>query len=65
MKKHNTQFYLICIFIFIFFTIKAQTNQKYTISGFIGEQGSKESLPGVNVYVPKLKVGALSNNYGF
>ncbi|MES2284263.1 MAG: TonB-dependent receptor [Bacteroidota bacterium] len=65
MKKYNTPFYLICLFIFISFTIKAQTSQKYTVSGFIGEQGSKESLPGVNVYAPKLKVGAVTNNYGF
>ena len=65
MKKYNFQFYLICLFIFISFTIKAQTSQKYTISGFISENGSKESLPGVNVYAPKLKAGATSNNYGF
>lgn len=65
MKKYTTQFYLICLLIFISFTIKAQTSQKYTISGFISENGSKESLPGVNVYTPKLKAGATSNNYGF
>lgn len=65
MKKQNTYSYLICLFIFISFTIKAQTGQKYTISGFISENGSKESLPGVNVYAPKLKAGATSNNYGF
>lgn len=54
-----------CFFLLLFFLPKAQTNQKYTISGFISEKGSKESLPGVNIYVPKLKVGAVSNNYGF
>ncbi len=43
----------------------AQTAAKYTISGYVGEKGSKESLPGVNIYVPKLKLGAVSNNYGF
>src|SRR3954465_4036964 len=38
---------------------------KFTISGYINEKGSKENLPGVTVYVPKLKVGTSSNNYGF
>lgn len=38
---------------------------KFTISGYISEKGSKENLPGVTVYVPKLKVGTASNNYGF
>lgn len=38
---------------------------RFTISGFINEKGSKENLPGVTVYVPKLKVGTTSNSYGF
>lgn len=38
---------------------------KFTISGYINEKGSKENLPGVTVYVPKLKAGTASNNYGF
>src|SRR4051812_36839792 len=43
--------------------LKAQN--KFTISGYINEKGSKENLPGVTVYVPKLKAGTASNNYGF
>lgn len=42
-----------------------QAQNKFTISGYISEKGSKENLPGVTVYVPKLKVGTTSNNYGF
>lgn len=38
---------------------------RFTISGYINEKGSKENLPSVAVYVPKLKVGTASNNYGF
>lgn len=37
----------------------------YTISGYITETGSKENLPGVNIYVPKLKAGTTTNAYGF
>lgn len=42
----------------------AQTD-KYTISGYVTEKGSKENLPGVNIYIPKLKAGTVTNNYGF
>ncbi|MFY9311500.1 MAG: TonB-dependent receptor [Bacteroidia bacterium] len=56
---------LLVITVFLTLFSKAQTSQTYTISGFINEQGSKESLPGVNIYAPKLKAGAVSNNYGF
>ena len=39
--------------------------QRYTISGYVREQGSRELLPGVNVYVPSLRAGTTTNNYGF
>ncbi|WP_291150342.1 TonB-dependent receptor [Flavobacterium sp. UBA7680] len=51
------------LFLMLFQGIYAQN--KFTISGYISEKGSKENLPGVTVYVPKLKVGTASNNYGF
>lgn len=39
--------------------------KKYTISGYITEKGSKELLIGANIYIPDLKVGTITNNYGF
>lgn len=39
--------------------------KRYTISGYVRENSSKELLPGVNIYVPSLKLGAITNNYGF
>ncbi|MUH37207.1 TonB-dependent receptor [Zobellia amurskyensis] len=42
-----------------------QTEKKYTISGYITESGSGENLLGVSVYVPKLKLGTTTNDYGF
>lgn len=36
-----------------------------TLSGFIKEKGSLETLPGASVYIPELKKGAVTNNYGF
>ena len=46
---------------------KSTTNQaeKYTVSGYIKEQGSGENLFGVSVYIPELKVGTITNEYGF
>ncbi len=39
--------------------------QKITLSGYVHEQGSKESLSNVSVMIPTLKVGTQTNNYGF
>ncbi|MBO0591137.1 TonB-dependent receptor [Cellulophaga sp. E16_2] len=46
---------------------KSTANQaeKYTVSGYIKEQGSGENLFGVSVYIPELKVGTITNEYGF
>lgn len=49
--------------LFIVFSASAQS--KYTISGYVTEKGSKENLPGVNIYYPKSKQGTTTNNYGF
>lgn len=45
--------------------ILQQNQAKYTISGYIKESGSGENLLGVSIYVPKLKLGTVSNDYGF
>lgn len=39
--------------------------QKFTISGTITDAKSNETLIGVNVYFPELKIGATTNEYGF
>ncbi|MDP3464067.1 MAG: TonB-dependent receptor [Bacteroidales bacterium] len=41
----------------------AQT--KYTLSGYVREKGSRELLPGVNVYIEANRQGTVTNNYGF
>ncbi len=42
-----------------------QSNEKHTISGYVTETGSKENLLGVSIYVPELKLGTTTNDYGF
>ena len=57
---------LIALFLLLLFQgINAQTPARFTVSGFIYEKGSRETLIGVNVYEPRLRMGAVSNNYGF
>jgi len=43
----------------------AMSQQKFTLSGTISEKGSRETLPGVNVYSPTTGYGTTTNNYGF
>ena len=38
---------------------------KHTISGTVTDGSSNETLIGVNVYIPELQKGAITNSYGF
>ncbi len=59
MKKN----YLILIFVFCFFTSLSQ--ERFTISGFIQDFESGESLIGVSIYESKSFKGTSTNQYGF
>ena len=39
--------------------------QKITISGYIKEKDSQESMVGASIYISDLKIGSQTNNYGF
>jgi hypothetical protein len=45
--------------------VMLHAQNRFTLSGFVREKGSRELLPGVNVYVASLRSGAITNNYGF
>ena len=45
--------------------LEALKPKKITISGYIKDSLSGESLPGVIVFLPSTKAGTLSNSYGF
>ncbi|MBS9768528.1 MAG: TonB-dependent receptor [Flavobacteriaceae bacterium] len=57
--------FLISILLLCGFSRAFSQDEKFTISGYIYQKGSKESLIGVNVYIPELQSGTASNNYGF
>lgn len=43
----------------------ADGKQKVTLSGTISDLKSNETLIGVNVYIPEIKAGIVTNEYGF
>lgn len=45
--------------------LNAQSIEKHTISGYVREAVSGESLMGVNIYLPAGKTGTVTNTYGF
>mgnify|MGYP003645219961 CR=1 FL=1 len=52
-------------FLFFFGSLAAISQEKYTISGTISEAGSGETLFGVNIIVPSLQTGTVTNQYGY
>lgn len=58
---------LVVLFIFILSgkMIYGQSNLKYTISGYVYEKGSRETLIGVNIYDMRTKTGVVTNTYGY
>jgi hypothetical protein len=52
-------------FLALFVSLFGFAQTKYTISGYVREKGSEETLPGVPVVNMKTKAGTVTNNYGF
>ena len=64
MKKHRLLWVFYALLLFPL-SSKAQSQERFTINGYIREKGSGELLPGVSVYVKDKKIGTQTNNYGF
>ncbi len=43
----------------------ATAREKFTLSGTISDSNSNETLIGVNLFIPELKTGVTTNEYGF
>jgi hypothetical protein len=61
--KYKIRTLLVCI-LGLFFSYQSIA-QRYTISGHVLEGSSKETIPGVNIYLKGTSLGTTSNNYGF
>ncbi|CAG5005419.1 hypothetical protein DYBT9275_03578 [Dyadobacter sp. CECT 9275] len=46
-------------------SLSAFAQDRITLSGFVKEQGSRELLPGVNVFIQNTPHGTVTNTYGF
>ena len=58
------KYFLSCFFIILSF-LKSTAQDKVTLSGTITEASTNETLIGVNVIIPQLNTGAITNEYGF
>ncbi|MEX0997929.1 MAG: TonB-dependent receptor [Flavobacteriaceae bacterium] len=54
----------IILCLLVFDNLIAQT-KKFTLSGTVTEAASDETLIGVNILIPSLKTGTITNEYGF
>ena len=51
--------------LFFFGSHSALSQEKYTLSGTVTEEETGETLIGVNVLIPELQAGAITNEYGY
>jgi len=58
-------FFLSAILLLVCISLTGQNKQQFTISGYVKEAVSSESLIGVNIYIPDRKTGTTTNNFGF
>jgi hypothetical protein len=56
---------VIILFSFLCLYTYPQTIVHHTISGYVKEEVSGESMIGVYIYIPEYKTGTVTNNYGF
>ncbi|MBT8261080.1 MAG: TonB-dependent receptor, partial [Bacteroidia bacterium] len=61
MKKN----YLYILVLFIGFIFSANSQEKFTFSGYVSDAYNNETLIGVNVLIPNKNIGTTTNEYGF
>jgi outer membrane receptor for ferrienterochelin and colicin len=64
--KSTMQFFIKqFLFLFLLFPFSVIAQEKFTVSGFIYEAGSRETMPGAVVFTSDLKNGTVTNGFGF
>ncbi len=53
------------LLLIILTTFASFSQEKFTLSGTIKDSKNNETLIGVNIYLPSLKIGTTTNEYGF
>lgn len=52
-------------FVLLISTLHSFSQEKFTLNGTISDTNSNETLIGVNILIPELKAGVITNEYGF
>ena len=66
MMQLNSRYQILFSFLFFMcFTFQVFSQNNYTLSGYITDQASGETLIGATVYIDELETGTVSNVYGF
>jgi hypothetical protein len=55
----------VLILLFFLVTQIIISQEKFTLSGTIAEEASGETLSGINVLIPEIQAGAITNEYGY
>ena len=55
----------ITLILFLFLSLCAYSQEKVTLSGTISDSKTNETLIGVNIFIPEIKAGIITNEYGF
>jgi hypothetical protein len=50
---------------FLILSLAARSQEKFTLNGYIKDADNGEELIGVTIYIPQLKAGTVTNDYGF
>lgn len=61
MKKNASGFLILFVLMYSF----ASAQEKFTLSGTITDSQSNETLIGVNIIIPAMQTGTVTNEYGF
>ena len=64
INKGNFLFLLSILFV-LYNQTSSYSQDKVTLSGYISDNENNETLIGVNVIIPDLKIGTTTNDYGF
>lgn len=57
--------YSFTLLVFVFFTLSTAFAQKYSVSGYVKDGETGETMIGAQVYFPEVNQGVVTNTYGF
>ena len=65
VNEHTFKMKRLLICLLVLLCIKAKAQESYTLSGYIKEKGSEESLIGANVLDVERRIGTAANSFGY